>query len=65
VRRCEARVDKTKLYAGDSGISFTQAILNRTFLNRRMDPPENKREGLVLRQTDKKEEYAALKHGYF
>lgn len=55
VIRCEAIVEMTKLYAGDSGMSLIQAKLNIKFLKRMIDPPEKRREGLVLRHTDKKD----------
>lgn len=44
-----------KLYAGDSGMSLIQAKLNNKFLARTIEPPEKRRDGLVLLQTDKKD----------
>lgn len=65
VIKWEATVEITKLYAGDYGINFSQAKLNRIFLNRIIDPPEKRRDGLVFRQTDKHDEYANLIKKYF
>lgn len=45
-----------KLYAGDSGISLTQARLKKIFLNNKTEAPEKSKLNFAFLHTDKNDE---------